>query len=235
MSSTRRFTFRKLFLTGFFFIIPIGVSYWFLTILITKMEGYARPLVDQFVRWTMGPQQAVPGWILTFVSVLLVILFILLIGALANFYFGKRVLGMIDWAMMKLPIVRGIYGGTKQILDAFSIQKSNAFKTVVLIEYPKKDCWVLGFLTSNEDRTKNLFGEHLSAVFVPSTPNPTTGFLLFLRAVDIRVVDISVEEAVKLIVSGGVVLPSEIRLRNPARVLGENESRNQEAEPSVPA
>jgi len=207
MSQGKRITLRKLFFTGFLFVIPIGVSFWILSLLIGKMEGYTRPLVDAVYAYAAGDRTLVPGWVLTLISVTLVVLFILMVGALAHFYMGKKVLQLVDWSMLKIPIVRSVYGGTKQILDAFSISKVGAFKTVVLVEFPHRESWALGFLTNDDPAFASLMGQAMCAVFMPSTPNPTTGFLMFVRPENLLVLDMTIEEAIKLIISGGVVMP----------------------------
>ena len=201
---------RKMFFTGIFFLIPIGVTYWILEFLVGKAQGYARPFVESVVH-LLAPSVAIklPNWIFTLVSLVLVIIFILLIGGLANFYFGKKILNFVDQLMLKLPLIRSIYGGAKQIIDAFSIQRGGgSFKKVVLLEYPRRGSWVFGFVTNEHvDEAATLLGRPLAAVFVPSTPNPTTGFLLYLDPFELLLVDLEVEEAVKLIVSAGLVFP----------------------------
>jgi uncharacterized membrane protein len=201
-----------MFLTGILFLIPIAVTFWLLSFLITRTQGVARPVVE-FLPADELLGEIGPGTretLITLISLFLVLASILLIGAFANFYVGKKVLALVDRLLLKLPFVRSIYGGTKQIMDAFDLQRaSGSFKKVVLLEYPRRECWVLGFVTNeNLLRSKQLFGEGLIGVFVPSTPNPTTGFLLYLPPGDLHVLDLSVEEAVKLIVSAGLVLPS---------------------------
>ena len=203
---------KKVFFTGLFVLIPIGVTYWLLLFLIRKTQRVARPLVDNGVHiFTQGNSSVVPEWVITLISVFVVFVVILLIGWLANFYLGKKILSLVDSTMLKLPVVRNIYGGTKQIIDAFAMQRSpGSFKKVVMLEYPRKDCWALGFVTNqNVVRSKELFGREMAAVFLPSTPNPTTGFLLYLDPFDLYLVDLDVEEAVKLIVSAGLVVPPE--------------------------
>lgn len=206
---------RKKFFAGLFFLIPIAVTIWLLDLLILKTQGYARPLVEEAFRVLLGSQVHVPEFIITTISLLIVILFVMSIGWLGSFYIGKKVLSLVDAILLRLPFIRSIYGGTKQILDAFSLQRTGgSFKKVALLEYPRRDSWVLGFVTNEgiEDAQK-LFGRPVVGVFVPSTPNPTTGFLLYLEPSDLHILDIDVEEAVKLIVSAGLVVPE--RDKNP--------------------
>ena len=211
LPSSRR-TLKSVFFTGILILIPIGITWWLVDILVSNIEGYARPLVEGIVH-AFGFAGSVPHWLLTVVSLAVVFLFVLLIGWLASFYFGKQLLRQVDKILLRVPLVRTIYGGTKQITEAFQLQRtSGSFKKVVLLEYPRKDSWVLGFVTSEDHAgTANLFSRKLTAVFVPSTPNPTTGFLLYLDPSELYLVDLDVEEAVKLIVSAGMVMPRHLK------------------------
>jgi len=204
---------RRTFLTGIFFLIPIGITWWVLNVLVNSVQGLSRPLVEATVHaLPISENIVIPDWVITLVSLGLVFLLVLLIGMLANVYLGKRLLSMIDSLLLRLPLIRIIYGGTKQIIEAFQLQRSGAFKKVVQIEYPKKDSWVLGFVTNEHlEDSQKMFETQQVAVFVPSTPNPTTGFLLYLDPHDILVIDLEVEEAVKLIVSAGMVVPPSVK------------------------
>ena len=205
-------TVRKKFLTGLFFLFPIVVTVWFLNFLIGSTQKFARPFVVNAWKTATGMDIS-NHWFVPLISVFLVVTVILLVGWLTSFYLGKKFLNLVDTLLLKLPFIRGIYGGTKQIIDAFSLQRDGgSFKKVVLLEYPRKGSWVLGFVTNeNIQRAGQLFGRELAGVFVPSTPNPTTGFLLYMDPADLFVVDLEVEEAVKLIVSAGLVLPGNMK------------------------
>lgn len=199
---------RKKFLTGLFFLFPIVVTVWFLKILIGNTQRIARPFVVNAWRTATGGDIS-DHWLVPLISIILVVLVVLVVGWLTSFYLGKKFLNLVDMVLLKLPFIRSIYGGTKQIIDAFSMQRNGgSFKKVVLLEYPRRDCWVLGFVTNeNLQRARQTLGRDLAGVFVPSTPNPTTGFLLYLPTDELFVLDLEVEEAVKLIVSAGLVLP----------------------------
>jgi uncharacterized membrane protein len=202
---------KKKFITGLLILIPLGVTYWVLAFLTNKAQSFSRPWVQGMIGlYEQRSEVQIPEFLVTLVSLALVFFFVLALGALANVYIGKKLLAWLDLLLLRLPVIRSIYGGTKQIIDAFSIQQSSgAFKKVVLIEYPRKDCWAFGFLSSeNLKATDQLLGTPMVAVFMPSTPNPTTGFLLYMPPEDIRVIQMSVEDAVKLIVSAGIVLPN---------------------------
>ena len=207
---------KKMLLTGIFVLFPLAVTVWLLVFLIQKISGmpWVNWFVDQVLQLAgVGKKPGIYDWIVNSVSLFLVLFMVMLIGWLANFYIGKKVLTIVDRVMLRLPFVRGIYGGTKQVIDAFSMQRgSGSFKKVVLLEYPRKESWVLGFVTNeNLAKAQSIFGRSLIAVFVPSTPNPTTGFLLYLSPFDLYRVDLEVDEAVKLIVSAGLVLPEKIK------------------------
>ncbi len=205
----RHYHVKKKMVTGLLILFPIGVTFWLLNLLVVKTQKLTRPLVEQaFNALDLDVSGAFRNGGVSLISFILVVLVVYFIGWLANFYLGKQLLKFVDNLMMRLPVVRNIYGGTKQIIEAFSVQRSASFKKVVLLEYPKKDCWVLGFVTNESlEASQKMFGHSLIAVFVPSTPNPTTGFLLYLNPFDLYLVDLDVEEAVKLIVSAGLVLP----------------------------
>ena len=225
---------QKVFFTGIFILVPMGITAWVLSILLANTQRIAGPLVRRFIN-TYFVIESTPRFVVPLVSLLLVFLFILFIGWLANFYFGKKILSLVDSLMLRLPFIRGIYGGTKQIIEAFSLQRnSGSFKKVVLLEYPRRSCWVLGFVTNeNLAQSRSLYGRDLIGLFVPSTPNPTTGFLLYLEPSEIWVVDLEVEEAVKLIVSAGLVMPDLLRKKRPLTLV-EDLGPEQAPTPSSP-
>jgi len=208
-SGKKHYHVKKKMVTGLLILFPIGVTFWILRLLVNKTQNLSRPLVEKTLNAIgMDASGTLRGWGVTLIALILVILAVYFIGWLANFYMGKQLLNFVDFLMMRLPVVRSIYGGTKQVIEAFSVQRSGSFKKVVLLEYPRKDSWVLGFVTNEAiEAAKQLFGRPLIAVFVPSTPNPTTGFLLYLNPFELYLMDLDVEEAVKLIVSAGLVLP----------------------------
>jgi len=208
------FLLRKKFFTGLFFLFPIVVTVWLLNFLFGNTQRLARPFVVNALKTATGLDIS-NHWFLPLISILLVVTVILIVGWLTSFYLGKKILNLVDMSLLKLPFIRSIYGGTKQIIDAFSMQRNGgSFKKVVLLEYPKEGSWVLGFVTNeNLDRAKEIFGDTLAGVFVPSTPNPTTGFLLYLPPEKLWVLDLEVEEAVKLIVSAGLVLPTKFKTK----------------------
>ena len=146
---------------------------------------------------------------------------IIIIGALATGFFARSLVRLGESLVNRLPVVRSVYGATKQIMETVMASQSDAFREVVLIEYPRRGIWAIGFVTgTTRGEVQNLSSETLINVFVPTTPNPTSGFLLFFPRRDLISLDMGVEEAVKMVVSGGIVTPEDPRAGNrPARSL----------------
>lgn len=211
---------RNTFFTGIFFLVPIAITLWVLDLLVRSTERLAGPYVRAIL--SALAFETVPDALVKFISLMTVLGIVFLIGWIANFYVGKQLLRLVDLTMLRLPFIRNIYGGTKQIIEAFSLQNSSSFKKVVMLEYPRRDSWVLGFVTNEslEDASR-LFSRKLIGVFVPSTPNPTTGFLLYFDPFELYLLDLDVEEAVKLIVSAGLVIP-DTTVKKGAITLGES-------------
>jgi len=212
---------RNTFFSGLFFLVPIGITYWILDLLVIKIQGYARPFVEKGVgQFELTSDLVVPEWFITVTSFGLVLIFVFLIGIIANIYLGKQLFEMLDRMLMRLPVIRQIYGGSKQIIEAIQMQRGESFKRVVMLEYPRRGIWVLGFVTNESLKaSQDLYQRDLIAVFVPSTPNPTTGFLLYLDPYDVYLVDMNVNEAITLIISAGLVVPK--LKKNPPITMGE--------------
>jgi len=147
----------------------------------------------------------VPG-----VGLLIGALLITLIGAIAAGFMGRYIIRLGEAILNRMPVVRSIYGATKQILETVISTQSDAFREVVLVEYPRRELWVIGFVTGNtKGEVAGRIGSPMVNVFVPTTPNPTSGFLLFCPREDVIFLKMTVEEAVKLVVSGGIVTPPD--------------------------
>ncbi|MCR4424798.1 MAG: DUF502 domain-containing protein [Firmicutes bacterium] len=137
---------------------------------------------------------------------------IMFVGLVATNFIGKRLIGFGDRIMSRIPIIRGLYGTIKQLTDAMFMQNSSLFKKVVLVEYPRKGIYSVGLLTGNGaySPVRREFDSPMVPVFLPSTPNPTTGWLIYVPREDLVELDISVEDGLKLIISGGVVAPNNV-------------------------
>jgi uncharacterized membrane protein len=138
------------------------------------------------------------------------VVLITLIGAVAAGFLGRWIIRLGESILNRMPVVRSIYGAIKQILETVISTQSDAFREVILVEYPRRGMWVIGFVTggTKEEVARRMDGEMVN-VFVPTTPNPTSGFLLFCPRDEVIFMDMSVEDAVKLVVSGGIVTPPD--------------------------
>ncbi|NVM03460.1 MAG: DUF502 domain-containing protein [Candidatus Helarchaeota archaeon] len=142
---------------------------------------------------------------LGFVAILILILFV---GMLARNYFGRKLIELGEWILKSIPFVNKVYNATQQISRAFISEKREVFKKAVLIEYPRKGIYSIGFLTRDTGgEVKEKIEEDTVSIFLPSTPNPTTGFILFVPKKDLVELDMSIEDSLKLIISFGAVLP----------------------------
>lgn len=147
-------------------------------------------------------------WYWSLAALLLAVGLVTLMGWLTRYYVGKRIVHWLDLAMLRLPLLNKIYSTVKQVNEAFSSSKKTAFKTVVLVEYPRKGVYSLGFITSEQnDEVQLRTAQRVVCVFVPTTPNPTSGFLVLAPAEQVIKLEMSVADAIKYIISLGSVAP----------------------------
>ncbi len=138
-------------------------------------------------------------------GIILALFFIIIVGALARHFIGRHVMRLVDKIMGRIPLIRNVYNATRQFLDAIFGDGSKAFKEVVMVPFPHKGCMVMGFVTGDSPLPAMHGSAKSVSVFVPSTPLPTTGWLLFVEESELQHLDISVEEGMKLLLSGGAV------------------------------
>jgi uncharacterized membrane protein len=189
---------RNYFFTGVIVLIPIGFTLYLSKFLIN--------LSTQLVPAGLNPNTYLPYYI-PGVEIILTIIFITVVGGLSLSFLGKKFLQLIDELFKKIPILRTIYSAIGQMTDSFRNQEGSK-KSVVLVEYPRKGTWAVGFSTKeNSGEIKNKTGKELVNVFVPTTPNPTSGFLLMFPKEDLIYLDMNFEEASKFIVSAGTSNP----------------------------
>jgi len=195
----------NLFLTGLVAILPMAATVWVLRFIYLSIAGpVAGPLSIIF-------GHIVPKTVINLVSFVLTIVLILFIGYLTRNYIGKTLLNRFDKWFSSIPFVSTIYNSTKQIIDAFSLQNKMAFKRVVIVEYPRKGLFTLGFLTKSELHIETPDGkkvtEKMVNAFLPTTPNPTSGYFVMVPEEDVIPVNVSIEDAIKMIVSAGALTP----------------------------
>lgn len=201
--------FRRLranFLTGLVVAAPIGITIW----LAVQVISFVDQSVAGFIpaRYVAAYNQyGLPGS-----GVVIVLVLLTIIGFLTRNYLGRAFLAYGERLVDRMPVVRSIYGALKQIFDAVIQQSSSSFSEVVLVEYPRRGIWAIGFVTSKtKGEVQNLTEDDVVNIFLPTTPNPTSGFLLFVPRRDIVTLHMSVEEGIKLVISGGLVTPSDPR------------------------
>ena len=147
---------------------------------------------------------SIPGF-----GIIIGVLILILTGVFAANLFGRKLVGFWEAILGRIPLVRTIYSSVKQVLETLFSSNSESFRRVVLIEYPRKDIWSLGFQTNEAlSAAREASGKELVSVFVPTTPNPTSGFIIMLPAEDITQLDITVEDGFKFIISMGVIVPN---------------------------
>lgn len=188
---------RNWFFAGLVILAPAVLTVYFLTIGFRWLDA----LLGGIAARTLGRQ--VPG-----LGLLASIVLAVAVGALASNLLGRRLIHWSEQALLRVPIFRGVYATIKQVIDAFAGQQRTAFQNVVLVEYPRKGIFSIGFVTAGapaelDERT----GEDLLNVFVATTPNPTSGFLILVPRRDVQFLDLTVEDGMKMVISGGVVGP----------------------------
>ena len=196
---------RTYFLTGIVVSAPVGITIWLIWLFVAFVDHTVVPLIPDAYNPSDVLGVSVPG-----IGVIVVLLVVTMFGFLVTNFFGRFMVRMGENMVARVPVVRTIYGVLKQIFDAVLAQSEGAFREVVLIEYPRKGIWVLGFVTSNtQGEVQRVTPHEMVNVFLPTTPNPTSGFLLFVPRKDCITLDMSVEEGVKLVISGGIVSPPD--------------------------
>ncbi|MEM1064586.1 MAG: DUF502 domain-containing protein [Pseudomonadota bacterium] len=207
---------RNSFLAGLIVIAPIGLTVWLIWTVVGWVDGVVLPLVPaRFL-----PEQYI-GINLRGVGVIFFLVFTVLVGWVAKGFIGRSLLRWAEGVVETLPVVRSVYSGLKQIAETVFNQADRNFDKACLVEYPRKGIWAIAFISSTakgEIDEGIPVNEQKVSVFLPTTPNPTSGFLLFLPRSDVIELDMTVEEAAKLIISAGLVYPSGVGEAGPREV-----------------
>lgn len=203
---------RAYFFAGILVTAPVSITFYIAWQFIKFMDDRVAPLLPP----ALNPQNwGIPGF-----GLIAVVVSLTLIGALTAGFAGRLVVRLSDAVLEHMPVIRSIYSAVKQIFETMLAQKANAFREVVLIEYPRKGIWTLGFITgSTSGEVADQFGQDMVNVFVPTTPNPTSGFLLFLPRNEVTVLEMSVEDGIKMVVSTGIITPPERRKAEPTEAI----------------
>jgi uncharacterized membrane protein len=204
-------SFRSNFLTGLIVIAPIGITIWLLWSLAGWIDSWVLPFIPNaynpaiLIRQYTGLEIDVRG-----LGVVAFLMFTFLIGWIAKGLIGRSLIRWAESLVLSIPLIRSLYSGLKQIAETILQQGQQNFDKACIVEYPRKGIWAIAFIsTSAKGEIARRHGaEEMVSVFLPTTPNPTSGFLLFLPKKDVTVLDMSVEDAAKLIISAGLVYPN---------------------------
>jgi uncharacterized membrane protein len=200
---------RKWFFAGLLVLVPLAITIWLLEWAISSLDKTLLLLPKAWQPDTWLPVH-VPGF-----GVILTLVVLLLVGALVSNFLGKRLIGWWDAFLGRIPVVRSIYSSVKQVSDTLFSENGNAFRQAVLVEWPRPGAWTIGFVTgvpSGDVLTalQNGVRDEYLSVYVPTTPNPTSGYMMMFKKSECQALSMSVDEALKYVVSMGVVAPTNV-------------------------
>jgi uncharacterized membrane protein len=198
---------KKSFVTGIVLTLPIGITLFFVNVLLKYIGEPASRILFYWLDINV-PNSSPMSALINTVSIVLVVIVIVAIGLLSKLFLGRLIISATEKVINYVPFVNAVYKTVKQIAETFGKSNSEAFSKTVLIEYPKDGCYALGFLSSEANgEVQDKTGEVVVCVFVPTTPNPTSGFLLLVPKKKVTELEMSVADGMKLIISGGIVVP----------------------------
>ena len=191
---------KNYFITGLFSIIPIAITYYIITKLFSIFSKPGQNLIK-----TIFPEVELP-FLELLIGFLLTFLFIYFLGVIISNVLGKKLYSFFESILSKIPLVSYIYNTIKQITETLTVSQKEAFKKVVHIEYPKEDIWTIALVTG-ESKDKDDIAYY--QIFVPTTPNPTSGFMLYIKKTNVKETNLSVDEGLKIVISGGMLAPEK--------------------------
>ena len=205
--------FRNSFLTGLVVIAPVALTIWLIWSVIGWIDGFVLPFIpnlyhpDNILNTIFGQDVAIN---IRGLGVVVFLLFTTFVGWIAKGFLGRSLIRVGENLVRRMPVVRSIYSGVKQIAETVLAKSDRSFEKACLIEYPRKGIWAVGFISTEakgEVKYKAKSNSDLLSVFVPTTPNPTSGFMLFFPRNDVIELEMSIEDAAKLVISAGLVYP----------------------------
>ena len=211
--------FRNSFLTGVVVIAPVGLTVWLVWTVIGWVDGFVLPFVpsqyqpEELLKAILGEDVRVN---IRGLGVVFFLVFTTFIGWIAKGLLGRTFIRSAENLVNRMPVVRSVYSGVKQIAETVFAQADRSFEKACLIEYPRRGIWAIGFISTaakGEVSKRAGSGQKMQSIFVPTTPNPTSGFLLFFPAEDVIELDMSVEDAAKLVISAGLVYPEDLPVK----------------------
>ncbi len=193
---------RAYFFAGVLVTAPMSITFYIAWGFINWIDGWVSPLIPPH----LNPQNwGVPGFGLVSIT-----LFLTMVGALTANFAGRLLMRLSDRVLGRMPVINSIYGTVKQVLETMLANKADSFREVALVEYPRKGCWTIGFIAgASSGQIQSGFDEEMANIFVPTTPNPTSGFLLVVPRRELKVLAMTVEEGFKMLISMGIITPEK--------------------------
>jgi uncharacterized membrane protein len=186
--------------SGLIVLVPIGITFFILDFLFSMTIGLIKPITSRVL-------PALPNYVLDILSICVLLLVFYFVGLFAANFLGRKLIGLGEAILARIPLVKSVYSASKQVVDAFSLRDKSTMRTVALIEFPSEGLRSVGFVTGTiQDEN----GRQCYRVFIPTTPNPTTGYFLIVPPEKVFFTGMSVEEACKMLMSGGIVAPDLI-------------------------
>jgi len=201
---------RNIFITGLLITLPIVLTWFILQFLFKNLDALSPVFTNVLIQLGAPFPE---GYRIPFLGVLITLLIILIVGWLTTSFFGKKIFQLGETLVEKIPFVRRIYTGSKQVVISIAQADTSAFRKVVLLEFPRRGLLAIGFVTGeSRGEVQRLTQENMFNFFVPTMPNPTSGFLIFAPADELTEVSMSIEEGIKYVVSGGIVTPPGLKV-----------------------
>ncbi len=196
---------RGYLLTGIVVTAPIFLTIYLTYVFLSFVDKHVTKLFPDAWYYGLYGGTTIPG-----LGLLVAIAFFIFVGWFAKNFFGRLIIRISEYIVDRMPVIRTIYSAIKQVFETIMASKSQAFREAVMMEYPRKGVWSIGFVTGKtEGEVQRVTSEETINVFVPTTPNPTSGYLLFVPKKELVYLEMSVEEAVKLVVSAGIITPPD--------------------------
>ena len=195
--------------TGILVTAPVAITFYMAYKFVFWIDSMVGKLIPPSIHeyLVMYNIPMVPG-----LGLVVLIGLLIFVGMFAAGFLGRFFMSLGEWIVYKLPVISSVYSLLKQVFETFFSNKTQAFSKVVLLEYPRKGIWILGFVSSEtKGEVKNKLNEEMLNIFIPTTPNPTSGFLIFVPKKDTIELDMSVEQGLKFVISGGIVEPNEAK------------------------
>ena len=196
---------RAYLFTGILVTAPVAITFYLAYKFILWVDVFVNKILPPQYNFANYMPMTIPGF-----GLIILIGFLMLVGMFAAGFLGRFFIRLGEWFVAKMPLISSIYSLLKQIFETVFSSKTQAFKKVVMLEYPRKGIWILGLVSTDlQGEIEEKLPDEMINVFIPTTPNPTSGFLIFVPKKDVIEMDMSVEEAIKFIVSGGLVEPKD--------------------------